>query len=93
MIAGVIGAQKPQFDIWGHTVNLASRMDTHGEMGRIHVTPEAAEALLNCGYQIKSRGRIRVKGVRHEMETFYVISPNEMINSTISAQDGMISRL
>lgn len=38
VIAGVIGAQKPQYDIWGNTVNVASRMDTHGVMGKIHVS-------------------------------------------------------
>lgn len=37
LVAGVIGAQKPQYDIWGNTVNLASRMDTHGEPSKIHV--------------------------------------------------------
>ncbi len=37
LVAGVIGAQKPQYDIWGNTVNLASRMDTHGEPRKIHV--------------------------------------------------------
>ncbi|VDM81455.1 unnamed protein product [Strongylus vulgaris] len=38
LVAGVIGAQKPQYDIWGNTVNLASRMDTHGEPRKIHVS-------------------------------------------------------
>lgn len=37
MIAGVVGAQKPQYDIWGNTVNVASRMDSCGVMGRIQV--------------------------------------------------------
>ena len=37
MIAGVIGAQKPQYDIWGDTVNVASRMESSGLMGHIHV--------------------------------------------------------
>lgn len=37
LVAGVIGAQKPQYDIWGNTVNLASRMDSHGAIGHIHV--------------------------------------------------------
>ncbi|VDK33213.1 unnamed protein product [Gongylonema pulchrum] len=37
LVAGVIGAQKPQYDIWGNTVNLASRMDTYGEPRKIHV--------------------------------------------------------
>ena len=38
VIAGVIGALKPQYDIWGDTVNVASRMDTHGVSGAIHVS-------------------------------------------------------
>lgn len=37
MIAGVIGAQKPQYDIWSNTVNVASRMDSCGVMGRMQV--------------------------------------------------------
>lgn len=37
MIAGVIGARKPQYDIWGNTVNVASRMESTGELGKIQV--------------------------------------------------------
>lgn len=37
VIAGVIGAEKPQYDIWGDTVNVTSRMDTSGVLGAIHV--------------------------------------------------------
>jgi len=37
VIAGVVGAQKPQYDIWGNTVNVASRMDSCGMMGKIQV--------------------------------------------------------
>lgn len=38
VVAGVIGARKPQYDIWGNTVNVASRMDSTGELGAIQVT-------------------------------------------------------
>lgn len=38
VIAGVIGAQKPQYDIWSNTVNVASRMDSTGVMGRLQVS-------------------------------------------------------
>lgn len=37
VIAGVVGAQKPQYDIWSNTVNVASRMDSCGVMGRLQV--------------------------------------------------------
>ncbi|CAH0694353.1 unnamed protein product [Spodoptera exigua] len=44
VIAGVVGAQKPQYDIWGNTVNVASRMDSTGIMGRIQVTEDTANS-------------------------------------------------
>ena len=39
-MAGVIGARKPQFDIWGDTVNMASRMDSTGTQGKTQVTQQ-----------------------------------------------------
>lgn len=39
VIAGVIGAQKPQYDIWGNSVNVASRMESTGVLGKIQVYP------------------------------------------------------
>ncbi|XP_040131109.2 adenylate cyclase type 4 isoform X3 [Ictidomys tridecemlineatus] len=62
VVAGVIGAQKPQYDIWGNTVNVASRMETTGVLGKIQVTEETAQALQSLGYTCYSRGVIKVKG-------------------------------
>ncbi|CAJ0940067.1 unnamed protein product, partial [Mesorhabditis belari] len=72
LVAGVIGAQKPQYDIWGNTVNLASRMDTHGEPRKIHVTTEMGQLLKRAGFRVHSRGKIKVKGVKDMMETFFL---------------------
>uniref|UniRef100_A0A8C6K9T0 Adenylate cyclase type 7 n=1 Tax=Nothobranchius furzeri TaxID=105023 RepID=A0A8C6K9T0_NOTFU len=52
VIAGVIGARKPQYDIWGNTVNVASRMESTGELGKIQVRSEQAwvpTSRLRCG--------------------------------------------
>ncbi|KAF5925765.1 hypothetical protein HPG69_002215 [Diceros bicornis minor] len=62
VVAGVIGAQKPQYDIWGNTVNVASRMESTGVLGKIQVTEETARALQSLGYTCYSRGIIKVKG-------------------------------
>lgn len=72
LVAGVIGAQKPQYDIWGNTVNLASRMDTYGEPRKIHMTTTVGLLLQQGQYPVKSRGLMKVKGVKEPMETFFL---------------------
>lgn len=71
VIAGVVGAQKPQYDIWSNTVNVASRMDSCGEMGRIQVTEDTAKILRNAGYELICRGPTFVKG-KGELTTYFV---------------------
>ncbi|KAI4901805.1 hypothetical protein NFI96_017636 [Prochilodus magdalenae] len=71
VIAGVIGARKPQYDIWGNTVNVASRMESTGELGKIQVTEESSDVLQKLGYSCECRGLINVKG-KGELKTFFV---------------------
>ena len=47
VIAGVVGAQKPLYDIWGDTVNIAARMDYTAERGKIHIPKATAYDLMN----------------------------------------------
>lgn len=49
VVAGVIGARKPQYDIWGNTVNVSSRMDSTGVPDRIQVRGMWAEAGKGMG--------------------------------------------
>lgn len=68
--AGVIGTKKFIFDLWGDTVNTASRMESHGEPGKIHVTARVAEK-LDSTFKLTERGKMLVKG-KGEMSTFFV---------------------
>ena len=45
LVAGVIGQERVQYDVWGDTVNVAARMESPGEAGRVHVSAAVAEAL------------------------------------------------
>ncbi|KAF2879864.1 hypothetical protein ILUMI_26321 [Ignelater luminosus] len=72
LVCGVIGARKPVFDVWGNTVNEASRMDSTGEVGKIQVPKYTAQLLGVRGYELKLRGLIEVKG-KGKMETYFVV--------------------
>uniref|UniRef100_A0A1I8PUZ5 adenylate cyclase n=1 Tax=Stomoxys calcitrans TaxID=35570 RepID=A0A1I8PUZ5_STOCA len=71
VMAGVVGSSQAYYDIWGNAVNMASRMDSTGEPGRIQVTEEAADALKSFNVACKYRGYIHVKG-RGYMPTYFV---------------------
>jgi len=77
-VAGVIGAKKPQYDIWGNAVNVASRMDSTGMVGKIQVTQEVAQILKMKGYMLTCRGTISVKG-KGDMVTYFLdaMAPKE----------------
>ncbi|XP_032421630.1 adenylate cyclase type 1-like isoform X2 [Xiphophorus hellerii] len=70
VVAGVIGARRPQYDIWGNTVNVASRMDSTGVPGKIQVTEEVYR-MLNSNYDLVCRGKVSVKG-KGEMLTYFL---------------------
>jgi len=71
-IGGVIGLKKFIYDVWGDTVNTASRMESHGVPGRIQVTAATAER-LRAGYHFEPRGRIEVKG-KGSVETCFLVA-------------------
>ena len=63
VIAGVIGKQKFSYDLWGNTVNVASRMESEGIPDQIQISAETREMLSNS-YQTSPRGEIKIKGHR-----------------------------
>lgn len=62
VMAGVIGTDKFSYDVWGDTVNLASRLESHGLPGEIQVSCAVREA-LGEGFIFEPRGSIEVKGI------------------------------
>ena len=75
VVAGVIGKRKFRYDLWGDTVNTASRMESHGRPGMIHVTSDIHRALADS-YEFQPRGEILIKG-KGPMETYFLISSHQ----------------
>jgi adenylate cyclase len=74
-IAGVIGTKKFSYDLWGDTVNTASRMESHGLPGQIQVCAATYERLRDR-YLFEARGQVYVKG-KGEMATYLLIGKRE----------------
>ena len=75
VVAGVIGCSKFSYDLWGDTVNIASRMESHGVAGRIQVT-RAVYDRLRARYDFQARAEIDVKG-KGKMQTYFLTGKRE----------------
>jgi class 3 adenylate cyclase len=73
VVAGVIGRHRFIYDLWGDTVNTASRMESHGVPGRIQVTAATYERLRGR-YRFEDRGEIEVKG-KTRQRAFLLVGP------------------
>jgi adenylate cyclase len=73
VIAGVIGIRKFIYDVWGDTVNTASRLESHGAPGRTHVSETVFERLQGR-FAFEARGTIDLKG-RGPMNTYFLHAP------------------
>ncbi|WP_374686476.1 adenylate/guanylate cyclase domain-containing protein [Promineifilum sp.] len=71
VLAGVIGRKKFSYDVWGDPVNIASRMESHGQPGKIQVGRPTYE-LIKDDFILEPRGTIDVKGIG-EMETWFLL--------------------
>jgi adenylate cyclase len=71
VVAGVIGAKKFAYDMWGDTVNTASRMEAAGAAGQVHISETTAKLLPKDAYALTLREPVSVKG-KGQMQTYFV---------------------
>ena len=72
VVAGIVGAKKFQYDIWGDTVNTASRIESNSQAGKVNISQSTYELLKHIdSFVFQSRGKIQVKG-KGEMEMYFV---------------------
>jgi class 3 adenylate cyclase len=89
VVAGVVGKRKYAYDIWGSTVNIASRMESNGLPGRVNISADTYE-LVKDRFECSYRGKIDAKNVG-EIDMYFVDRelsyPLNLKNTTIQIQE------
>lgn len=91
VVAGVVGKKKYAYDIWGSTVNIASRMESNGVPGQVNISASTYELIkdeFSCSY----RGKINAKNVG-EIDMYFVEKPTEDIVNTVTENSSLNEQL
>ena len=90
VVAGVIGSHRFLYDIWGEAVNLASRLESHGLPGRIHLSPQTSQ-LLAGRYELEPRGPIDLRGIG-KVNTFFLSGRKSGARPQLPARETSITQ-
>ena len=84
IVAGVVGRKKYAYDIWGATVNIASRMESNGEPGRVNISSATYE-MIKGDYECTYRGKIFAKNIG-EIDMYFIeneVNSNRLSNASV----------
>ena len=76
VVTGVVGKRKYAFDVWGDTVNIASRMESAGEAGRVNISAYTFD-LIRTEFECEYRGKVEVKG-KGQIDMYFVASRRQL---------------
>lgn len=77
VVSGVVGKRKYTFDIWGDSVNVASRMESSGEVGRVNISAYTYD-LIRADFTCEYRGKVDAKG-KGQIDMYFVVGPKEAV--------------